>query len=169
MSTPNDLRFSLVDSTGTPVDEDVARGAFSLFFFGFTHCATVCPRALAKLSASVDALGKDADAFRPFYVTVDPDRDDPETLRAYLSARHPRFTGLTGDPEELAALRKDLRVFAVRRPDPQSPGGYSVPHSAFAYAFSPDLEFIEPLGDALTAAEVTARLRTILSRSAPAA
>src|SRR5882762_1597942 len=87
--------FQLVDHHGRAVTEASYHGRFALLFFGFTHCCVVCPRALTKLSGVLDALGPLADRVQPLYITVDPERDTPDVMRAFLQA-YPRFTGLTG-------------------------------------------------------------------------
>ena len=113
-------------------------GHWLLVYFGFTHCKVVCPRSMAKLSQVLDSLGGDADRLTPLYVTVDPARDTPAVMRAYIEANCPRFTGLTGSTEQIDAAKRAFRVFAQRRDDPDDPDGYDVPHSAVAYLMGPD-------------------------------
>lgn len=159
---PSGLQFSLVTDRGVAVDQSVAHGALALFFFGFTHCRMVCPRALAKLSASLDDLGPHADAVRAFYVTVDPERDSPEVMRSFLAEDYPRFMGLTGEPAQLEAFRRSLHVFSRRAADPEDPDGYAMPHSAFTYVFAPDGRYLEHFGDAASAEDITAALRKLV-------
>ncbi|WP_130178039.1 SCO family protein [Cryobacterium sp. SO1] len=166
MTAPANLHFSLVDDRDGLVDESAAHGALSLFFFGFTNCRMVCPRALGKLSASLDELGADDNDIRAFYVTVDPDRDSPEVLRAFLEQDYPRFSGLTGDRGRLRDFQQSLHVFSRRRDDPQEPDGYAMPHSAFTYVFDPKGDYLAHFGDGMPAPEVTARLRQLISLSA---
>ena len=138
MSAPTDVAFSLVDHHGTPVDAGSWPGRWLLVQFGFTSCRVVCPRALAMLGSALDALDDDVVArVQPLYVSVDPERDTPEVVRAFLEASYPRFTGLTGTPEQVEAAKRTFRVFARRRPDPEDPDGYAVPHTAFTYLVDP--------------------------------
>jgi protein SCO1/2 len=161
MSAPASLKFSLIDDRGRAVDESAALGALSLFFFGFTNCRMVCPRALGKLSASLAELGSDGDDIRAFYVTVDPDRDSPEVMRAFLQQGYPRFSGLTGDPDRLREFQQSLHVHARRRDDPKEPDGYAMPHSAFTYVFDAEGDYLAHFGDGMPAPETTARLRQL--------
>jgi protein SCO1/2 len=96
MSAPVEAAFDLVDHHGEAVTADTYRGRWLLVFFGFTHCRVVCPRALRRLSAALDALGPLAGRLRPLYVSVDPERDTPEVMRAFLAEHDARITGLTG-------------------------------------------------------------------------
>src|SRR4030081_1628549 len=96
-SEPPTIRatFYLTDHNGRDVDAESFRGSFVLVFFGFTRCRVVCPRALARLSAALDALGETAVRVAALYITVDPDRDNPQVMRDYLRA-YPLILGLTG-------------------------------------------------------------------------
>jgi protein SCO1/2 len=155
--------FALVDHDGNPVTEHHFRGKFVLVFFGFTHCAMVCPRALERLSAVLSDLGPDAERFTPLYISVDPDRDSPEVMKAFLQSRAPAFTGLTGTQEKVEDAKRAFRVFAQRRATPDAPDGYTVPHTAITYLLSPDGRFLTHFGDAVPAPTVVARLRSILN------
>ncbi|MFI5606979.1 SCO family protein [Amycolatopsis sp. NPDC051903] len=161
--TPIDATFSLVDHHGAPVTEKSYRGRWITVFFGFTHCRVVCPRALGRLSAVLDGLGPLAEQIRPLYITVDPDRDTPEVMRAYLETGHPRFTGLTGTPEQIDAAKRSFRVFARRKDDPADPDGYAVPHTAITYVLNPDGEYTTHLTDGLDTETFTERLRAAVS------
>ncbi|WP_239154990.1 SCO family protein [Amycolatopsis sp. FDAARGOS 1241] len=160
---PIDATFSLVDHHGTPVTEQSYRGQWVTVFFGFTHCRVVCPRALGRLSAVLDGLGPLAEKIRPLYITVDPERDTPEVMRAFLEAGHPRFTGLTGTPERIEAAKRSFHVFARRKDDPEDPDGYAVPHTAITYVLSPDGEYATHLTDGLDTETFTERLRAAVS------
>jgi protein SCO1 len=139
VSAPTDVAFSLVDDHGTPVDAGSWPGKWLLVQFGFTSCRVVCPRALTMLSTALDALDGDLTCrVQPLYVSVDPERDTPDVMRAFLAASYPRFTGLTGTPEQVEAAKCAFRVFARRRPDPDDPDGYAMPHTAFTYLVDPD-------------------------------
>jgi protein SCO1 len=139
VSAPTDVAFSLVDDHGSPVDAGSWPGSWLLVQFGFTSCRVVCPRALTMLSTALDSLDADvAGQVRPLYVSVDPERDTPEVMRTFLEASYPHFTGLTGTPEQVEAAKRTFRVFARRRPDPEDPDGYAMPHTAFTYLVDPD-------------------------------
>ncbi|MBS1870279.1 MAG: SCO family protein [Actinobacteria bacterium] len=162
---PRQPRFDLVDHDGRRVSEGDYRGSHVILFFGFTNCAMVCPRALARLTDVLDRLGPAADRIRPLYVTVDPERDTPAVMKEYLARTAPRFTGLTGTPEQIAAVRSAFRVFARRVEDPDAPDGYTMPHTAITYVLGPDGRFLTHVGDAVPAAEVAQRIRELLEAS----
>lgn len=154
-----DGRFSLTDHHGQKVTERDYRGKYVLVFFGFTHCKMVCPRALGRLSSTLDRLGDTADTITPLYITVDPERDRPEVMRAFLEDSYPRFTGLTGSSEEIDAAKNAFRVFAAKKADPD---GYQMPHSAFTFLLNPDGDYVAHYPDAIGEDELLERLRAAL-------
>jgi protein SCO1/2 len=160
---PIDGRFELVDHFGQPVNERSFGDRHLLVFFGFSHCAVVCPRELAKLSAALERLGPLAERIQPLYITVDPLRDDPGTMQAYVSRYPGGFVGLTGTPEQVDAAKKSYRVFAEPVQDANAPGGYVVPHTAFAYLMAPGGRFQTHLSDSLDVDAVVERLRQHLA------
>jgi cytochrome oxidase Cu insertion factor (SCO1/SenC/PrrC family) len=129
--------YSLVDHDGNPVTEGTYRGRWQLVQFGFTACKVVCPRALTKLGQALDALERAVGPvpLAPLYVTVDPDRDSPAVLKAFLAAAYPRFTGLTGTAQQVDDAKKAFRVFTRRRDTPE---GYDVQHTALTYLLDRD-------------------------------
>lgn len=155
--------FDLVDHDGNAVSQRSFAGTFVLYFFGFTHCRMVCPRALARLTAVLDRLGPLADHLRPVYITVDPERDTPEMMKAFLEEDYPRFTGLTGTRAQIDAAMSAFRVFARRTADPADPDGYQMPHSAFTYVMAPDGGYVTHFTDAVGAVELEQRLAAILA------
>lgn len=155
-------RFDLVDHNGDRVSEADFAGAYLLVYFGFTHCRVVCPRSLAKLSGALDRLGSKADKIRALYITVDPARDTPEVMREYLVANYPRFTGLTGSPEQIDFAKQSFRVFAERKPDAEDPDGYSVPHSAISYLMAPDGSYCAHFTDAVEENMLVSRIGEVV-------
>ena len=124
--------YSLVDHDGTAVTEATYRGRWQLVQFGFTSCKVVCPRALTKLSHVLDAIGPAP--LVALYVTVDPARDTPAVMKAFLEASYPRFRGLTGAPDRIEDAKESFRVFTRRR---AAPDGYDVQHTAITYLLDP--------------------------------
>jgi protein SCO1 len=156
---PERPAFSLVDHHANPVTEADFRGRWMLVFFGFTHCRQVCPRALGRISEALELLGEHAAGIQPLYVTVDPARDSPEVMRAFLEGDHPRFTGLTGSAEQAEAARREFRVFARRRADPDDPDGYAVPHTALTYLLDDTGRYRVHFTDTRTAAQLAEAIR----------
>jgi len=123
--------FRLTDQSGQAVTEQNLKGRPTLIFFGFTHCPDVCPTSLFEISEVLRAMGKDVDKVNAYFVSVDPERDKPEVLKAYLSAFGPRFVGLTGTEEEIAATAKAYRVYVQSHKDEGA--NYTVDHSGVVY------------------------------------
>ncbi|MEJ2885125.1 SCO family protein [Actinomycetospora aeridis] len=144
--------FSLVDHHDRPVTEATYRGSWQLVQFGFTHCRVVCPRALAKLGEALDLVG-DAPVV-PLYVTVDPERDTPAVMRAFLTGAHPRFTGLTGSAAQVEEAAAAFRVFARPRDD----GTDQIRHTAITYLLDPDGRPAHHWPDTVDAATIAADL-----------
>jgi protein SCO1/2 len=157
--------FELVDHHGQEVTERTYRGRPVLVFFGFTHCKMVCPRALARLSAVLDRLGEVGDGVQALYVTVDPERDSPEVMKEFLSGEFHRFTGLTGTAEQVENAKRSFRVFAKNKTaDPDDPGGYQMPHSAFTYLLDEKGSVVAHFSDAVPESELVQRLSNLLVR-----
>jgi protein SCO1/2 len=109
------------------------RGKVVVLEFGFTHCAAVCPASLAMLAQARQKLGAHADRLQVVFISVDPGRDTPERLKSYLAQFDKSFVGLTGTPEQMAAIRKDYGITATRFPAPAGQGGYQMGHSSYLY------------------------------------
>jgi len=159
-ATPPGGDFSLLDHRGHRVDAHAFGDRLLLVFFGFTHCRTVCPRELAKIGDALNLLGDGARQFQPLYISVDPERDTPAVLAAFLTRFHPGFVGLTGTPEEIEAVKRRFRVFARKAPDADDPQGYVVPHTAITYLAGPGGRYLAHFGDAIDAVEMARRLRS---------
>ena len=153
--------FSLTDHYGAPVSDLTYHGSHVLMFFGFTHCRVICPRALAKLSEALDRIGPLADRVQALYVTVDPVRDTPAVMRAFLQKHYPRFTGLTASIEQIDAAKTAFRIFALRRDEPD--GGYQVPHTAFTYVLDRQGRLIEHWPETIGVDEIVVHLEKLLS------
>lgn len=157
--------FLLASHHGRRVDAFSFGTRLLLLLFGFTHCAVVCPRELRKLEAALDQLGPLAARVQPLYVTVDPERDLPGTLQAYLQP-YSRFIGLTGTRAEIDDARRSFRVFAEQRSDGQAPGGYTVAHTTGAYLATPGGQVVAHFMDSLDATTLAQRLRDLLRQHA---
>lgn len=124
--------FTLTDHTGRRVTEKDFLGKPILVFFGFTFCPDVCPSGLQVISAALDKLGSKGRAVVPLFITVDPERDTPDKLAAYVKSFHPRLVGLTGTAEEIRAVAKAYRVHYAKAQDPKS-SAYTMDHSALVF------------------------------------
>lgn len=125
--------FTLTDHTGKTRSLSDYQGKVVLIFFGFTQCPDVCPTTLAELSEVMKKLGSGADRVQVLFITVDPERDTQTVLGQYVPAFDPRFVGLTGSVEQIAAVAKDFKAFYQKVPTPN--GSYTVDHFSGMYAF----------------------------------
>jgi protein SCO1/2 len=110
------------------------RGKVVVVFFGFTQCPDVCPTTLADLAAARRELGADGARVQGLFVTVDPARDTPEILRAYVAAFDPSFVALRGSDEQTLAAAKSFKVY-YSRVEGRTPGSYTIDHTAGSYVF----------------------------------
>jgi protein SCO1/2 len=147
--------FRLTDHEGRVITEQDLKGRPFLVFFGFTHCPDVCPTALFEISEIFRKLGPKADV-RALFITVDPERDTPATLKDYLSNFDARIIGLTGDPDEIAAVVKAYRGYFKKIPLAE---GYTMDHTAIVYLMGKDGRFISPFSLRRTSDAAAADLR----------
>lgn len=124
--------FELVDHNGKLRHLTDFRGKIVVMFFGFTHCPDVCPTTLAEFNAALGKLGDAASRVQVLFVTVDPERDTPDVLRAYVTAFNGEFLGLTGTSDQIAEVAREFKIVYRKAPG-SSPDSYSVDHSAGTY------------------------------------
>jgi protein SCO1/2 len=134
--------FQLTDQTGQTVTEKSLQGRPTLIFFGFTHCPDVCPTSLFEMSEVLRAMGPDADRVNAYFISVDPERDTPQAMKDYLSSFDPHLVGLTGDPEVMAKVTSEYRVYAKKVP--LKDGDYTMDHTALVYLMDRDGRFVAP-------------------------
>jgi protein SCO1/2 len=132
--------FSLTTPDGKTMTEKELRGAPFLVFFGFTHCPDICPTKLFEISEMLRAAGPKGEKLRALFISVDPARDTPETLKSYLGSFDPRIVGLTGDQTAIDATVKAYRAYAKKVP--LKDGDYTMDHTALVYLMGKDGNFI---------------------------
>jgi protein SCO1 len=126
--------FELTDHNGQVRHLTDFAGKIVVMFFGYTQCPDVCPTSMAELAEVKKALGPDGDKLQGVFVTVDPERDKPEMLKAYMANFDPTFLALTTTPEKLAELAKDYKVY-YKKVDGKTPTSYTMDHSAGSYVY----------------------------------
>lgn len=151
--------FRLLDPDGKERTLADFRGKAVAVFFGFTQCPDVCPTALARAVEVKRLLGRDAERFQVVFITVDPERDTPEVLKAYTAAFDPSFVALYGTPQRLAETAKDFGVMYRKVPTGSS---YSMDHTASSYVYDPRGNLRVRLPHALGPHEYAADVRTLL-------
>lgn len=133
---PN-LRFTLDAAGGKTMTEEDLKGKTVLMFFGFASCPDICPTTMAQLSEIIENLGDEGKNVRILFVSVDPHRDTPDVLQAYVNAFNPDAIGLTGDERTIRRLARRYRIaYQIERPKPgDDPDVYNVTHSQGVYIF----------------------------------
>ncbi|MBR0690435.1 SCO family protein [Bradyrhizobium manausense] len=152
--------FQLTDQNGKAVTEKSLKGKPTLIFFGYTHCPDVCPTSLFEMSEVLRAMGKDADKVNAVFISVDPERDTPATMKEYLSSFDPHLEGLSGDPAETAKVILSYRVYAKKIPTKD--GDYTMDHTALIYLMDRDGRFVSPFNLKRTPEEAAADLKRYL-------
>lgn len=154
--------FTLTDQNGKQVSDKDFRGRYMLVFFGFTHCPDICPAGLQLITAALDKLGAKAENVRPVFVSVDPERDTPETLATYVKNFSDRIVGLTGTPEEIAAVARAYRVFYEKTPNESVPSDYGMNHTSIIYLMGPDGDYVTHFTPMTSVDEMAQRLSKVL-------
>lgn len=130
--------FSLPDADGKLRSLKDFKGKVVVVFFGYTQCPDVCPTTMNELAEIRKLLGKDGERLQAIFITVDPQRDTPEVLKAYLGNFDPSFVALRpASPEQLASLAKDFKVY-YKRVDGRTETSYTMDHSAGSYVYDPE-------------------------------
>ena len=134
----NRVAFTLVNHNGQRTGQDDLAGRHLLVFFGFTSCADICPTQMSKLTTVMNALHKSGhrQQVTPVFVTVDPERDDPQQLAQYLAFFHEDFVGLTGSRSALNQAADSFKTFLQAAPRDRI-AGYQVTHSSIVYVVDP--------------------------------
>jgi protein SCO1/2 len=144
------LVFNSIDISGSEMGQDFAisdhngqlrkladfTGKVAVVFFGYTQCPDVCPTTMAELVEVKRLLGKDGERLQPLFITVDPQRDTPELLKAYMANFDPTFLALCPTPAQLAEVAESFKVYYKKVGDDKSTA-YTMDHSAGSYVFDP--------------------------------
>jgi cytochrome oxidase Cu insertion factor (SCO1/SenC/PrrC family) len=157
--------FSLVDQDGRRVSEKDFLGKYMLVFFGYTYCPDVCPTELQVMTAALDQMGPEADRIQPVFVSIDPARDTPQVLKAYVANFGPRLMGLTGTAEEVAAIARAYRVYYAKAANSGSGTDYLMDHSSIIYLMGSDGRFLTHMAYTTDAAKLAAELKETLRTS----
>ncbi len=126
--------LSLPDQDGQQRTLADFKGKVVVLFFGYTQCPDVCPTSLSELAQAKQLLGADGARMQGLFVSVDPERDTPEIMKAYMAAFDPEFLALLPTPAELPALAKSFKVY-YKKVDGRTPTSYTMDHSAGSYVY----------------------------------
>lgn len=152
--------FQLTDADGKKRTLADFNGSVLLVFFGFTQCPDVCPTALFRATEVKELLGEDSKRVQVAFITVDPERDTPEVLKAYVSAFDPEFVGLYGSLEETQQTARDFKVYYAKVPTGSS---YTMDHTALTYVYDAKGQLRLALRHTQTAEEYASDIRQVLA------
>ncbi|MBG6075906.1 protein SCO1/2 [Polaromonas sp. CG_9.11] len=128
--------FSLLDHNGQLRTVKDFAGKVVVVFFGFTQCPDVCPTSMAELAEVKRLLGADGAKLQAIFITLDPERDTPELLKAYMGNFDPGFLALRPTPEQLPQVAKEFKIY-YKKVDGKTKGSYTMDHSAGSYIYDP--------------------------------
>jgi len=162
---PEKRRLALTDHTGRSVTLESLKGKLVVLFFGYTHCPDVCPTTLSDMAQALKSMrAEDASQVQVLFVSVDPARDTPEILRAYVPYFHPGFLGLYGTPEQVAEAAQEFRV-VYRKHVQAGVSDYLIDHSAGSYVLDKQGQSRLYLPYAMSAADIAHDLSVLLKAS----
>lgn len=126
--------FALTDHNGQARTLADFQGKAVVIFFGFTQCPDVCPTSLGELAEARRLLGADGERLQGLFISIDPERDTPEIMKAYMANFDPSFLALYAAPEALPELAKSYRIYYKKVPG-NTPTSYTMDHSAGSYVY----------------------------------
>jgi protein SCO1/2 len=148
----------LLDTSGAAVDEHAIATRYRLVTFGFTACPNVCPLTLMGVHQALEQLGPDATRIVPVFVSVDPARDTPQALLAYVNAFDARIVALTGSRQAVERVAQQYRIFFDRRTLDAKSRSYVVEHTAFVLLVDPQQRIRLAIPSTDPPAEIAARI-----------
>jgi protein SCO1/2 len=148
----------LRDTSGAVIDERALTTRYRLVTFGFTACPNVCPLTLMGVHQALEQLGPDAARILPVFVSVDPERDTPRALLAYVNAFDTRIVALTGSPQAVERVAQQYRIFFDKRTLDAKSRAYLVEHSAFVLLVDPQQRIRVAIPSTDPPAEIAARI-----------
>ena len=157
---PYGRNFRLTDADGRERTLADYKGKAVLMYFGFVQCPDVCPTALIRAAKVKQLLGADGDKLQVIFITVDPERDTPEVIKAYTAAFDPSFIGLYGDAKRTRETADEFKVYYKQVPTGSS---YTMDHSALSYASDPQGRLRLALRHEQTAEDYAHDLRQLLA------
>lgn len=157
--------FALTAPDGTTVTDMTYRGKWLLVFFGYTFCPDLCPTTLSEFAGALDKLGPEAAKVQPLFITVDPERDTPEVMGEYTEAFDSRIVGLTGSPQQIAAVAQAYGAYGATHKAGAGDEDYLVDHSTYLYIMDPRGRFQRGLDFDTSSDRIADALRELMAQS----
>ena len=155
--------FTLNKQDGTVFDSKISN-KIMLIYFGFTYCPDVCPTTLIKMADVIDRLGKDSDNINSIFISIDPERDNEEVIKQYVSAFHEKIIGLTGDVEQIASVAEDWGVY-YQKEDLEGSDDYTVNHLEIIFLANANGEYVDFFPPKIKSALIVEKVRNILNNN----
>lgn len=137
---PRPIKSFELTSTNQKWTQKNLLGHWSLLFFGFTHCSNVCPTTLDMMKQAYAPLQKAIPNLQVVLISLDPERDTPNTVNAYAKSYHDAFQGVTGNMQELRKLQSQFKIFSARDPEPNT--NYQIQHTSSILLVNPKGEWV---------------------------
>jgi protein SCO1/2 len=161
--------LGLIDTDNNhPANDTAYANRYRLVSFGFTACPDVCPTTLTSIHLALQALGADAELITPIFISVDPERDTPDHLKAYLASFDPRIHGLAGSSAAVEKIAHAFRVGYDKRFSSGTSGDYSMDHTAILYLLDPQWRVQAAIPEALPPAVLTEKIVAAVRAIRPA-
>ena len=126
--------FTLTDHNGQKRTLADFKGKVVVIFFGYTQCPDVCPTSMNELAQAKQLLGPDGDKLQGLFISVDPERDTPEVMKAYMASFDPTFLALYAPAGELPEVARQFKVY-YKKVDGPTPTSYTMDHAAGSYVY----------------------------------
>ncbi|MBL4747830.1 MAG: SCO family protein [Magnetovibrio sp.] len=155
--------FNLIDQTGKAVTEKDFAGKYMLIYFGYTFCPDVCPTSLSIMGEAIHMLHqKQQDKVVPIFITIDPERDTPEVMAAYVPNFYEKMVGLTGSMQNIKAAAKAFKVFYAKANEDDPDGNYTMDHGSTTYLMGPHGRYVTHFTHGTPATAIAAKLAEYL-------
>lgn len=126
--------FDLVDASGQRRQLSDFKGKVVVVFFGYTQCPDFCPTTLSEWVQVKKSLADKGDMLQTVFITLDPERDTPDLLKAYMAGFDPSFIALIPQLDQLPALAKQFKIY-YKKVETATAGHYTMDHSAGTYVY----------------------------------
>lgn len=133
--------FELIDHNGKTVTDKDFSDQFKLIYFGYTYCPDVCPTELLEMTEALNIIGADADKIKPLFITIDPERDTVEIMKAYQEHFYPTFSNLTGTQEQIDVAAKAYRIYYKKASSGETTE-YLMDHTSLIFLMAPNGDFL---------------------------
>lgn len=128
--------FELSDQNGVVRSLADFRGEVAVVFFGFTQCPDVCPTTMTEIAEAKKLMGAEGSKLRGIFITIDPERDTADILKAYAATFDPDFVALRPAAQQIEKVANEFRIYVKKNPS-SAAGAYSFDHTAASFVFDP--------------------------------